>query len=613
MNRTLLALWVIIFGFLVAIVALVVVFTNQREAQARLDLAGLLRAQLDVHNLRVRELFEQYDRQLQQAVEDFDPENEGALLALERHPLCGLVIVVGADGFKGRLWHPKPEQISVVDRSLVEDAVTWIRDSNFVAQANFNNSYLQTGQVSLPQTPNQTQAQHPIPAPAQLAPPPSVLGSPATPWPENAPSSNAPSSNSLPLPNSLRWTKRNLLSSNGIDSGKDPLRGTKQSAVDRGRSHWTTWYHGRGLVLGYWTESLHDTVTMVLVPRGRWLSDLVAELPDNSESQAGGLTQLVDVEGTIVTQWGNLDLTDSGSVDAELPVDDPLEGWRLRMILTPEARSAALGLDNRWWRGLVAGGFSLALVLLGVLVTVNINRQLYLAGQQVSFVNQVSHELRTPLTNIRMYTDLTMQGLEAHREIGIESEIDRLVVIQQETVRLGRLIENVLTFARSGKHRLLRTSSVSNAESLIDGVLATFEPQLSECNMIVERSMVVERTMGDLQPLFIDREALEQILVNLISNAIKYAATGRLLRIETIYGVGELTIHVTDNGPGIPKRLRSRVFDPFVRGSNRLEAPAGTGIGLTIARQLARQHGGDCQLRPTPTGSTFIVTIHSQR
>ncbi len=102
------------------------------------------------------------------------------------------------------------------------------------------------------------------------------------------------------------------------------------------------------------------------------------------------------------------------------------------------------------------------------MLTISVNRQLRLARQQVSFVNQVSHELRTPLTNIRMYTELAMQGLDAHRDLGLEGEMERLTVIQQETTRLGRLIENVLTYARSGKQRPLRTTQVTNAENLID-------------------------------------------------------------------------------------------------------------------------------------------------
>lgn len=575
MNRTLFALWAIIFGSVLAVLALLVVLMQQREAQARLDLATLLSAQLTGYNRDLRQLFEQYDRQLQQALDGFDPQLPGAVLTLERNPLCDLAVVVGDDGFKGRLWHPDPQRVEIVDRSLVEDAVTWIRDSNFTHRSSVSNANSQTFQnVSSGDARLQIQAQ------GALLPLPT-----------------APSSPDVDLSQRASRDSNQRLGNNASSRLTNAFLG--------GESHWTTWYHGRGLVLGYWTKSLHETVTMVIVPRGRWLSDLVATLPDNAEARADALVQLVDVEGATISQWGNLELMGRNDFDAEIPVDDPLGGWRLRLILTPSARAAALGLGNRWMIALGAVGISSTIVLLGLLITVNFRRQMRMAQQQVSFVNQVSHELRTPLTNIRMYTDLALQGLETHRELGLDSELDRLVVIQQETTRLGRLIENVLAFARSGKPRPLRRTTVNSIEVLIDNVLATFEPQLVECKIDVQREF------GGVPPLSIDREAVEQILVNLISNAIKYAAVGRLIRIETAYANEQLRLLVADNGPGISRRLRRSVFKPFVRGSNRLEDPAGTGIGLSIARQLARQHGGDCRLLPSSLGCIFEVHVHA--
>ncbi len=562
MNRTLFALWAIIFGSILAIVASVFVWTAQREFQARLSLSDLLRVQLEGHNGKLRDLFDDYDRQLQQALDNFDPQTPGSLLALRRHPLVELVVVVSDDGLKGRLLVPKMEQIEPMDLSLIEDALNWIRDNNFTKRDVTNNP----AQQATPQPPANTGN-----ASAQVA------------------------KINLNSPSSIFTSAANQ---NGLQ-----VQGFNSFA--NADSHWTTWYHGRGLVLGYWAEAAGPTVTMVVVPRGRWLSDLVAMLPDNTDPTADRLVQLVDVEGNTITQWGSVSLKSESIVDAELAVGEPLEGWRFRLTLSPDARAKVLGTQNRWLSGLVASGFSLALILLGVMLSTNIRRQLRLAQQQVSFVNQVSHELRTPLTNIRMYTDLALSGLEAHREAGLEGEIERLNIIQQESSRLGRLIENVLTIARSGKPRPLRAVPMASAEPVIDAVMSTFGPNLNESHI------QVERVSGTAQPLKIDREALEQILINLVSNAIKYAASGRYLRIETEYSSDSLTMRVTDRGPGIPKRLQQKVFQPFVRGSNRLEDPAGTGIGLSIARQLARQHGGDCWLEPTKQGSTFIAKIRS--
>ena len=383
MNRTLFALWVIIFGSVLAVVALLVVSMQQREAQARLDLAELLSAQLADYNRDLRQLFERYDRQLQQTLDGFDPQSPGAILNLERHPLCDLAVVVGDDGFKGRLWHPDPQRVEIVDRSLVADAVTWIRDSNFTHRGAASNAS-QTSQSAVLNTPflqqqSQDASQFPLATQSQ----------------SNELRSRGNRRDASPLPN--------------------PPPQTANASLG-GESHWTTWYHGRGLVLGYWTKSLHQTVTMVIVPRGRWLSDLVAVLPDNAAARSDALVQLVDVEGTTISQWGNLELIGQTDFDAEIPVDDPLSGWRLRLMLTPQARATALGLGNRWLIGLGAAGLSAAIILLGVLISINMHRQMRLARQQVSFVNQVSHELRTPLTNIRMYTELALQGLEDHRD-----------------------------------------------------------------------------------------------------------------------------------------------------------------------------------------------------
>lgn len=388
--------------------------------------------------------------------------------------------------------------------------------------------------------------------------------------------------------------------SQAITQSNAPL----QNQLSQSGPHWTTWYHGRGLVLGYWASSLQNTVTMVVVPRGRWLADIVAAMPDNHRPRQDALIQLVDVEGSVIAQWGNVELVSEGLKDAELAVVAPLEGWRFRMTLSPAARALASGTDGRTASLLGAAGFSIALVLLGVLITLNLQRQLRLARQQVSFVNQVSHELRTPLTNIRMYADLAYNSLHNQHDETFGEALHRLAIIQQESGRLGRLIENVLGFARSGRSQpSLRPQAVNDLEAMIDQILETFSPQIEELGIRVERAR------GVTEPVCLDRVAFEQILVNLISNALKYAADGKLLRIETAVKANMLYVHVIDDGPGIPKRFRKRVFQPFVRVSNRLEDPAGTGIGLAIARGLARQHGGDCTLQPTARGCSFCVSL----
>ncbi len=222
----------------------------------------------------------------------------------------------------------------------------------------------------------------------------------------------------------------------------------------------------------------------------------------------------------------------------------------------------------------------------------------------MSFVNQVSHELRTPLTNICMYADLVARSLDGESAEDAPNR-QRIAVIQSESQRLGRLISNVLQYARDESH----PSDVKLRDAVVDDVvrdvLAAFEPRLNAVGLAVSEDLAAQDVRR------IDTDIIEQILVNLVSNAEKYAANGKCLEIRTRENDQQVDIWVCDDGPGVPSRMSERIFLPFVRVSDRLDAPAGTGIGLTIARSLARKHGGDCRLLPSQSGAVFHCTLHA--
>jgi signal transduction histidine kinase len=96
-----------------------------------------------------------------------------------------------------------------------------------------------------------------------------------------------------------------------------------------------------------------------------------------------------------------------------------------------------------------------------------------------------------------------------------------------------------------------------------------------------------------------------------LSNAEKYAIEGKQVSIMTVGDEASVEIRVRDRGRGIPPRMKDRIFQPFTRLSHRLEDPAGTGIGLTIVRDLARRHGGDCELLSSGEGAEFRCTLHA--
>ncbi|MEZ4473645.1 MAG: HAMP domain-containing sensor histidine kinase [bacterium] len=272
----------------------------------------------------------------------------------------------------------------------------------------------------------------------------------------------------------------------------------------------------------------------------------------------------------------------------------PLAAWRL-------AWTGSVPVPEGVAPGLLAGllGIGLALTGLAVWFYRESTRALREAARRVTFVNQVSHELKTPLTNIRMYAELLADELDdederAARHVGI---------IAGESQRLSRLIGNILTFARKQRETLSLRPTSAVVDEVVRDAIEGFGPSLERCGVAVAFTAGAGRTVR------IDADALGQILGNLLSNVEKYAHGGPV-RIASRQTETETFITVHDSGPGIPRGDRQRVFEPFERLSDALEeGVSGTGIGLGIARDLARLHGGDLALVPTERGACFELVL----
>jgi len=228
------------------------------------------------------------------------------------------------------------------------------------------------------------------------------------------------------------------------------------------------------------------------------------------------------------------------------------------------------------------------------------SREMHEAAQRVSFVNQVSHELKTPLTNIRMYAELLEKDLDEPDE-----RLQRhLGVIVSESQRLSRLIGNVLTFSRKQRETLELRRKPAVVDDVLRSVLDHFGPALGAKRIEVR----FEPGAGDSVSL--DADAVEQIIGNLISNVEKYGAEGKRMEIASRRQGDTIEITVADRGPGLPRRERQRIFEPFYRVSNALtEGVSGTGMGLAISRDLARLHGGDLELLASLQGARFRLTL----
>ena len=372
---------------------------------------------------------------------------------------------------------------------------------------------------------------------------------------------------------------------------------------------WFSWYWGPGLNLIYWQRRQSGHIVGAALERSRWIADLIAELPDTPAASGTELDsstpltiRLVEAGGGTVYEWGRFRPAESAAPTGQIRLSAPLEAWQLQIfaplnVMTEDAGDAA---HFNLLAGLVIAGFTLT--VLAVIFYQQYARDVREATQRVSFVNQVSHELRTPLTNIRMYAELVGADLERLADVPDESQ-RRVGVIVAETGRLSRLIDNVLAFARQDRDTLTLSVRLCQIDEVVTNVLSRFQGSLNQLGIAAEL---------DLQspdPCLADPDAIEQILENLISNVEKYAAAEQWMKVTTRQEGGTSRITVADRGPGILPSDREQVFEPFWRASHELNQAAGTGIGLAIARHMARLHGGDLTLLDTDQGATFQLVL----
>lgn len=397
-----------------------------------------------------------------------------------------------------------------------------------------------------------------------------------------------------------------------------------------------TWYRDEGLQLTLWWYQPSGAAIGVLLERSAWIAALTARLPETrwqaspseyskSLRNAGAAAStsspatiqeasvLVDEAGRLVYRWGSdLDLDGESAASgrpaadhprgvqlASVPLPEPLSSWQMQYFtdrpLEPAISSTAMFLT--------LAALAVILVSLGIYVLTQLQRQMRLARNRVSFAGQVAHELRTPLTNIRLYTELAQSDLQPttgaspdDRPAGnfaadrLESVARRLAVIDSEAQRLGRLVSGVMEVIREGESPRPLHLAQHVPDQLIETVLEQFQPSFAAAAIEIQRQLAAG------QAVRLDADCLEIILVNLLSNVEKYAQSGGWVGVQSTLSGDTLRVRIADRGSGIPWRHRRTVFKRFRRLDDSISAPTGTGIGLTIARQLARAHGGDVTL-----------------
>jgi signal transduction histidine kinase len=334
---------------------------------------------------------------------------------------------------------------------------------------------------------------------------------------------------------------------------------------------------------------------------------------------------LKDDLGSVVSRAGQPPAKSERIAKVSVPVGGELPGWELdafrvlpaQVLLPPTelpdegllTRSFSLGSSMEGeWGGYLAFSSVIALILVaalllgGSVLLIQVRRNSLEAVRKTTFVSNVSHELKTPLTTIRMYGEMLGDGIvkdEAKKKSYLETIIS-------ESQRLTRLVNNVLDFGRLERGEKTYNWEEVALGSAVGNILETQRPRLEAAGLELEW---VDDSQGAVAKL--DPDALEQVLLNMLDNLVKYAADGKYAGVRLKKEAETISLEVSDLGPGIPSEQRERIFETFHRVDDSLTSnKPGCGIGLGIARKLVEDMGGQitCEANE-PKGAKFRIVF----
>lgn len=276
-------------------------------------------------------------------------------------------------------------------------------------------------------------------------------------------------------------------------------------------------------------------------------------------------------------------------------------GWRLRVAHRDRAALSPPRL--RKVLDFVLIGLALSVIGGGLVFLLRaVQRERRANELKSEFISNVSHELKTPLSIISMFGELLAMG----RTKSPEQATEYAEIIRRESVRLSRLIDNVLDFAKIERG----VGAVELAEADLGEVVERAAELCGHRADRVDLELEVE-IEPDLPPVRIDANAMTLATLNLLDNAIKYAAEGKRLLVSVRHRDDRITLEVRDFGPGIALDEQEAIFERFYRAKAvRLKPIRGSGIGLALVKHIAEAHGGGLEVESEEGhGATFRLWI----
>ncbi len=252
-------------------------------------------------------------------------------------------------------------------------------------------------------------------------------------------------------------------------------------------------------------------------------------------------------------------------------------------------------------------GFIDLMLLAGLyLAYANVRREIRLSRLKSDFVANVSHELKTPLALIRLFAET----LELGRVPGEEKAKQYYRIINKESQRLTQLINNILDFSRIEAGRKQYRFVLADVTRIVSDVVEAYRFPIEQQGFTLEVEIA-----EDLKAAEVDPESIEQALLNLVNNAIKYSSDEKYIKIAVRQEGETVLISVRDKGIGVAKADQKRIFEKFYRAENTLvHTTKGSGLGLSLVQHIMEAHGGTVDLESTPgQGSTFTLALPIKR
>ena len=375
------------------------------------------------------------------------------------------------------------------------------------------------------------------------------------------------------------------------------FKGPEQKLINK--SGWIPWFSENRLHILGWVQKIEKgSVYGIELELMTLLSRLIVDFPKISEP--GTALVLIDGNGNFMHQFGTMVVDPEAKPVEVITISSLLPHWRIGVFIDDKGFASTKGF--LYISTILLAIFIAAIISGGILLTRLTLSNMKDARQKTSFVSSVSHELKTPLTSIRMYAELLLS-----KRVKNEDKIQTyLSTIVNESGRLTRLINNVLDFGKleqgSKKYQLENIEIDRFLEQIIKTHSIRIKNQDLEIKTLIEEGDYKAET---------DRDAIEQVVLNLLDNALKYAGQGKFIEFVLKKEDAFIVLKICDDGPGIPKEHQHRIFDKFHRIDNSLTSQQpGSGLGLSIAQQIMKDLGGDLLFEPLfPNGACFIIRI----